>query len=184
MSLNAGTAYTRWGHDSCKSPASLIYRGSMGSSHRVHGGGGANHLCMPFDPQYVPGIGNGGGSYVHGSEYEGVNNINSGKRNIQDRNIPCAVCQVQSRSTAIMVPARNTCPSGWTREYYGFLMGGHHRQGKRNFICMDRHMKTLPGHAGNQDGSTLYSVATQCGWGLNCPPYQSEKPLTCAMCSK
>ena len=184
MPLNAGTTYTRWGHDSCESPASLVYRGSMASSAHSHNGSGANHLCMPFNPQYVSGIGNGGGAYIYGSEYQSVNNINYGKRNIQDRNIPCAVCRVQTRSTVIMVPARNTCPSGWTREYHGFLMAAHWRQQKRDYLCMDRGMKTLSGRAHYQGGNLLYSAAMQCNFGLDCPPYQAEKPLTCAMCTK
>ena len=48
---------------------------------------------------------------------------------------------------------------------------------------MDREMKTLSGYAGHQDANDLYSIATQCGYGLDCPPYQNEKPITRAMCS-
>ena len=181
---HTGTAFTRWGHDSCPAPATLIYKGSMAGAWFEHKGSGANHLCMPFDPEYVPDIGNAGNSYIYGSEYESVNQINFGKQNIQDRNIPCVVCGVQTRSTAIMIPARNTCPPGWSREYYGFLMGAHYAHTKRNYICMDREMKTLPGHAADRNGNILYSVSSACGSGLDCPPYQINKPLTCAMCTK
>ena len=182
---HTGTAYTRWGHDSCPAPATLIYKGSMAGSFFSHTGSGANHLCLPFDPQYVADVGNAGGtSRVFGSEYDGVNQINSGKQNIQDRNIPCAVCRVQMRSTGIMIPARNTCPPGWSREYYGFLMGAHHTHTKGNYICMDQEMKTLPGHAADRNGNVLYSVSSACNYGLDCPPYQNDKPLTCAMCTK
>ena len=126
--------------------------------------------CLPFDPEYVPGIENGGGAFIYGSEYREANQIDSGKRNIQYRNIPCAVCWVQMRSTAIVVPAHNSCPHGWTREYNGFLIAAHIALRKTNYICMDREMKTLPGHAGDQSGNLLYSVATKCGHGLDSPP--------------
>ena len=181
---HTGTAYTRWGHNSCPASATLIYKGSMAGAFFDHKGSGANHLCLPFDPEYVPDIGNAGGSTVFGSEYASVNQINSGKQNIQDRNIPCAVCGVQMRSTAIMIPARNTCPPGWSREYYGFLMGALNTHTKRNFICLDREMKTLPGHAADRNGNVLFSVSSVCSYGLDCPPYQNNKPLTCAMCTK
>ena len=147
----------------------------------LHGGSGANHLCLPFDPQYVPNVGNAGSAHVYGAEYEAVNQLNAGKRNIQDRNIPCAVCRVQTRSTVIMVPAHNSCPQGWTRENYGFLMATANSHGKGNFICMDREMKTLPGHGANRNGLLMYSVTTECSYGLDCPPYHTGKPFTCTM---
>ena len=181
--LYAGTTYTRWGHDSCPSSATAIYKGSMAGSWYQHKGSGANHLCLPFDPQYVPDVGNAGGSSIYGAEYEVVNQLNAGKRNIQDRNIPCAVCRVHTRSTVIMVPAHNTCPHGWTLEYYGFLMAAHNNHRKGDYICMDREMKTLPGHAADRNGDLLYSVTTECNYGLDCPPYQAVKPFTCAVCT-
>ena len=50
-----------------------------------------------------------------------------------------------------MVPAHNKCHDGWTREYYGFVMAADSSHRKGDYICMDRDMKTLPGHATNQD---------------------------------
>ena len=179
-----GSTYTRWGHDTCPSTATLVYKGSMAGTYFNNKGAGANHLCLPFDPEFVPGVGDFGGSYIHGSEYQSVNLVNSRKQVIENRNIPCAVCRVQMRSTALMVPAHNTCPHGWKREYYGFLMGAHHTHTKRNFICMDREMKTLPGHADDKKGNELYTVGTSCAHGLECPPYQVNKPMTCTVCTK
>ena len=155
----------------------------MAGSFFNHKGDGANHLCLPFDPEFVSGVGSSGGANIYGSEYRSANLINSAKRNIEHRNIPCAVCRVQMRSTAIMVPAHNSCPGGWTREYYGFLMAAYYTNRNTYYICMDREMKTLPGYAGDQKGNQLYSVGTQCGYGLDCPPYQADKPITCAMCT-
>ena len=181
--LNLGSTYTRWGHDSCPSTATLVYKGSMAGAWYSHGGSGANHLCLPFDPQYVADVGNVASAHLYGAEYESVNQLNAGKRNIQNRNIPCAVCRVHARSTVIMVPAHNTCPHSWTREYHLFLMAGANTHGKGNFICMDREMKTLPGHAADRNGHLMYGVTTQCTYGLDCPPYQASKPFTCAVCT-
>ena len=182
----SGTTYTRWGHDACPSTATLIYKGAMAGAYFEHKGAGSNHLCMPFDPEYDPDIGNtnAGGSYIYGSEYQSVNPLNPRKDSIEDRNIPCAVCRVQMRATTVMVPAHRTCPVGWTREYYGFLMGAHNSHGKRDYICMDREFKTLPGHAGDQKGNQLYSVGATGGYGLDFPPFLSSKPLTCTVCSE
>ena len=179
----SGTTYTRWGHDSCPSTASLIYKGSMAGSWFEQKGNGANHLCLPFDPEYIPDIGNSD-AQIYGSEYESVNQINSGKRNIQNRNIPCAVCRVEMRATSIMLPARYTCPRGWTREYKGFLMASYHSQRKSEYVCVDSEMRVLPGHAEDKDGNLLYSVGAICNYGLDCPPYLHDKPLTCSVCSK
>ena len=147
-------------------------------------GSGANHLCLPFNPQYAPHVGNAGGSLIYGSEYHQVDQVNSRNKRIHDRNIPCAVCRVQMRSTAMMVPARMACPYSWTREYYGFLMAAHSTLAKGNYICMDREMRSLPGHAGHQLANDLYPVTTECGFGLDCPPYLASKPITCVMCTK
>ena len=181
--MHTGTLYTRWGHDSCPATASLIYKGSMAGSHHRHGGSSSNHLCLPFNPQYVPGLNANSGAYLCGSEYRVASQLNVGNREVHNRNIPCAVCQVQTRSTALMVPAHSTCPYGWTREYHGFVLGAHYTYTKREHICVDREMKTLPGYPGNEDGNLLYSASVKCN-GLDCPPFQAEKPITCVMCTK
>lgn len=33
---------------------------------------------------------------------------------------------VKSRGSMLMMPARNDCPSGWTKEYHGYLMTSYH----------------------------------------------------------
>ena len=146
-----------------------------------HKGGGANQLCLPLAPQYLPDTGTSEAS-IYGSEYR-VWNSGIRRQDVLDRNIPCAVCRVQLRTSAIMVPARNTCLPGWTREYYGYLMAAHYTHGKNNHVCVDQQLTTLPGHAGYKGGNLLYVVSAPCGFGLDCPPYQDKKPLACAMCT-
>ena len=70
---NGGVVYTRWGKTSCPNVTGteLVYAGRAGGTWYGHTGGGANHLCMPNDPDYLrytPGV--QGYSYVYGAEYE------------------------------------------------------------------------------------------------------------------
>ena len=105
-----GVTYTRWGSTSC--PSTLVYSGRAGGNHCNKQGGGSNYLCMPNDPEYRLAYRTGvqGNSPVEGAEYERP--LVSGHHN---RNVPCAVCYVQNRTTSIMIPAKMNCPSGWIR---------------------------------------------------------------------
>ena len=174
-----GVTYTRWGSTSCSS--TLVYSGRAGGTHWNKRGGGSNYLCMPDDPEYgLPyRAGVQGLSPVDGAEYERP--LVSGHH---DRNVPCAVCYVQNRTTSIMIPAKMNCTSGWTREYYGYLMsdyqGDHYRT---QFICMDRNMEVIPGLQANTNGALFYHAEATCN-GLSCGPYNTEKELNCVVCTK
>ena len=64
--------------------------------------------------------------------------------------IPCAVCEVSTRSKHIMVPGTYECPSGWLVEYSGWLMTGHYgHKGRHEFVCLDKDPETVPGEANN-----------------------------------
>ena len=85
---------------------------------------------MPNDPEYTlsyaPGV--RGHSYVYGAEYEQP--LVSGHA---QHNALCAVCYLPTKNTVLMIPAKTSCPSGWTREYYGYLMS--EATGNRRTIC-------------------------------------------------
>jgi len=34
-------------------------------------------------------------------------------------NVPCARCYTETRSAVMMIPAKRSCPAGWTQEYEG-----------------------------------------------------------------
>ena len=102
-----------------------------------------------------------------------------------DHNVPCAVCYASTRETVLMIPARTSCPTGWTREYYGYLMltaknSPHYRT---TFECVDKDQDSVPGSAPNTDGAVFYHVEANCN-GLACPPYNNYKELNCAVCTK
>ena len=102
-----------------------------------------------------------------------------------DTDVPCAVCHVSNRTAVYMVPAKYTCPSGWTREYYGYLIAetagstNHHRS---QFTCVDTAFKSVDGSA-NNNGLLFFFVEGRCG-SLPCPKYDETKELLCAVCTK
>ena len=96
------------------------------------------YIGAAVDPQYL--------QYLSGLS---INQAN-------DRNMLCALCQVYGRTSKIMIPCRYECPSGWRREYYGYLMAGKH-------------------------GDYLfYTAEAQCGHFIPL----GDKDLTCVMCTK
>ena len=160
-----------------------MYSGRAGGTSYNKRGGASNYLCMPNDPEY--GLAYRAGvqdsSPVDGAEYEYP--VVTGRHN---HNVPCAVCYVQNRTTSIMIPAKMNCPSGWTREYYGYLMSTHifaSNHYRTQFICMDRNMEALPGLQANTDGALFYHAEATCN-GLSCGPYNTEKELNCVVCTK
>lgn len=160
--------------------------GRMGGESTGHLGGGSNCLCLPRDPiyeRYKPGHQNAG--YVYGVDYEvSDHNGDPFDKNLHDHEPPCAVCFVKSRSSLLMMPARNVCPSGWTEEYHGYLMTSHHaHKHSTEFICVDGNPEYIHGTKLNRGGSMLYLVEGVCG-SLPCRPYEAGRELTCAVCTK
>ena len=172
--------YTRWGSSSCPSvPGTrLVYAGRAAGSDRFTQGGGANHLCMPPDPQYNLRSRSGvqGNSPLHGTEYEYP------LQGTHEHNVPCAVCLAATRETVLMLPAKTTCPTSWTKEYDGYIMAPYYSQRRSTFECVDRSQESVPGSQANTNGALCYHVEATCN-GLQCPPYDPQKELTCAVCT-
>jgi hypothetical protein len=182
-----GVAYTRWGRTICPKGTSLIYEGLAAGSHYNHHGGSANVICIVKNPKYNPETTtvNINLGVLYGSEYQiGTGQaLNPGLRN--DHNVPCSVCHISTRSSQIMVPGTYECPSGWTTEYSGWLMGGHHaHKGRNMFVCMDKEAEVVPGQQANNDGNLFYHFEVDCGVGIPCPPYHDHKEMSCVVCTK
>ena len=185
---SAGVTYIRWGKNSCPTTpgTTRVYEGRAGGTRYIIQGGGAEKLCLPLDPDYIDAPRSTSTSIyystLHGAEYE----LHNGPlHNLFEHNVPCAVCYASTRATMIMVPAKTQCPSSWTREYYGYLMTergitGHHRS---SFDCVDVNPGVVPGGTGNTDGALFYYVIATCN-GLQCPPYQANRVVSCAVCTK
>ena len=176
--------YVRWGRTVCPSDqgTELVYSGRAGGSLYNHNGGGANHLCLPDDPDHLEySSGTQGYSYIYGVEYKSSSSQPLG--NVDDHNVPCAVCHVTTRATLLMIPAKVNCPTNWTTEYTGYLMTARSIHHRSTYKCVDKDPESVPGlnsHVSNN--ALLYHVEPHCS-GLSCPPYDREKELTCAVCS-
>ena len=179
-----GTVYIRWGRTTCPSVpgTELVYEGIAAGSFYSQKGGGSNRLCLPMEPKY--------GAYrsgvqdyspLHGSEYQTHGNFPI--PNTYNHNVPCAVCSVTSRSRILVVPARNDCPSMWTLEYSGYLMGEYKDHYRNTFECVDKDVESIPGSTSDVNGALFYVVEAKCD-GIPCPPYDPQKELTCAVCTK
>ena len=136
--------YVRWGKSSCPQieRTELMYSGLAGGTHHAQGGG-ANLLCMPADPQYTFPHQSGvrGQAHIHKVEYE------SPLRGGHNHEVPCAVCHVSTRPAVFMIPAKTSCPSSWTREYYGYIMTSWRQQGRGRlmFECVDEDQESMAG---------------------------------------
>ena len=182
---NGETVYVRWGNDECPSTAQLMYSGRAGGSHWNQAGGGSNPQCLPLDPNFLTTIsGSQYRGHIYGAEYQTYTDSNSHVHGHHNTDVPCAVCHVSNRTAVYMVPAKYTCPSGWTTEYYGYLMSERHNHvGRSQYTCVDIAFKSVTGSSANKDGLLFYFVEGRCG-SLPCPPYDNTKELSCAVCTK
>ena len=75
------------------------------------------------------------------------------------------VMSVIALQATYMAPAKYTCPTGWTREYYGYLMSSHYGSDRHRtqFTCIDNIFKPVPGTSANTEGLLFYFVEGRCG---------------------
>ena len=179
-----GAVYVRWGRTSCPTGqgTQLVYSGRAGGS-KHNQGGGANHLCMPDNPEHLQyGSGTQRYSYMYGVEYQ-IHNSQP-LYSVDNHKVPCAVCFAATRDTILMIPAKLTCPTNWTVEYTGYLMSEHINHHRSTYECVDKNPESVPGMDGStSDTAFLYHVEPNCA-GLSCPPYDAHKELTCVVCSR
>ena len=103
-------------------------------------------------------------------------------RSVNEANVPCAVCQSETRSVALLQPGKTSCPQGWTKEYAGYLMADEYNNEPRSAICIDEAAEGAGNPNDNERGVTAAMFAS-CG-GLKCPPYNPNGLVTCTLCTK
>ncbi len=87
-----------------------------------------------------------------------------------------------------MVPGKSSCPAGFMREYYGYLMSERVHSGHRRstFECVDKDLESasigMEVHNGRHMHALMDPVEAVCN-ALSCPPYNNYKEINCAMCS-
>ena len=171
--------YIRWGNSTYPYGADTIYSGVVAGSWHNHQGTAVNPLCLPPDPQYLLSL----SRYQNWVELYGAEYHTRGTPldHNHDRNVSCALCQVYGHTNKIMIPSRFECPSGWRREYYGYLMVGHDEsKAATQFTCVDESVEQISASGASTDGKLFYTVEAQCGYFIPC----SDKELTCVVCTK
>ena len=184
-SRNVGVTYIRWGKKTCPSTgAALVYKGYVGGSKFRNKGGGSNYVCLTRNPiyeKYQPGL-QSYFSRIYGAEYQS-SPANIFPANLNDHDVPCAVCHVTKRASQMMIPGRNLCPTGWTREYKGYLMAERHDHYRTMYTCVDENPDYKVGSKTSLNGVLFYFVEGVCG-SLPCRPYIEGRELTCAVCTR
>ena len=166
----------------------LYAAGLAGGEWYNNKGGGSNYLCLPLTPEFdehQSGPDGGYRGYVYSAEYETANFPPFASKHQHD--VPCAVCRANNRGSLVTIPAMMTCPSGWTKEYYGYLMTSYHAYNKQDFACVDRFSDSVPGGDGNQNGALFYQVEVRCSsdaGNLPCTSYTNGRELSCVVCTK
>ena len=182
--------YIRWGKSSCPSVAGtqLVYNGrASGGSSSILSGGGGEILCLPLDPDYINTVNSSSAQYfstLHGAEYD---TFLGPLHNLANQNVACAVCLASTRAAMTMVPAKTQCPPSWTREYYGYLMAERENDiqfAQSSFTCVDVNPDIIPGEAQDTGGTHFTNVIATCDDGIPCPPYEANRVLSCAVCTK
>ena len=146
-------------------------------------------LCLPLNPQWLTyNTGSTHVSWMRSVEYisEDYGIFSS---TIHSKRAVCARCFTQSRPAIMMIPARTTCPAGWTREYYGYLMASQENYAHpSNYICVyyspSYYTYSSPNYGGgltfvNADCDGNASI-DECGTG----EYVNNRQLTCVVCSR
>ena len=175
--------YVRWGRTVCPTGqgTELVYNGTAGGSKYDHKGGAVNIVCMPNNPdhgQFASGVQDL--SYMYGVALSLASS--QPLHNAYGDKLPCAVCLATTRVTTLMIPAKWNCPTNWTMEYRGYLMGGRHNHynGRTMYECIDKDPQSLGDSQWNS--AIIWHVEPNCD-ALPCPPYAAEKELTCVVCS-
>ena len=146
--------------------------------------GSSTHLCLHTQPNFLattPGKQTWGRTYLSAVEYQGRHHPPA-FGNLRNHDVPCAVCYSSGRTATITIPGRTSCPSSWTREYFGYLMAARHGYKSRAPFCIDINAESVPGNAANHPAAELFFMETTCN-GL-CPPYVNGAEVTCAVCTK
>ncbi|KAK7103169.1 uncharacterized protein [Littorina saxatilis] len=172
---SASSSFIRWGRKSCPWQTSLVYVGVAGGKHHMQSGSGTNPLCLTRTPQFDNTARPRNYGTLYGAEYDSIPGHH-------EHDVPCSVC-LAPQSTTIMVPATRTCPSGWTRQYYGHLVSQYQGHYATEYVCMDGSPEDDDSGVNKLEGLLFYYVVTVCG-SLPCPPYINGKVVTCVVCSK
>ena len=94
------------------------------------------------------------------------------------------MCKDIALSMELSTSMLHLSPTTMSRaQYNGYLMTEYYNHNRATFECVDQDPERIPGSAGNENGALFYRTEATCT-GLPCPPYDPQKELTCAVCTK
>ncbi|XP_048750851.2 short-chain collagen C4-like [Ostrea edulis] len=180
----SGAVYTIWGRRSCPlvNGTTTLYTGITSGKMYNMKGSGVTTLCLPHDPDSLPVSFHSPDdpytAFIFGSEFE------MNYKNVADNDdVPCAVCHAQTSTSALMIPAKLTCPQNWKLQYSGFMAAERYDYFASDFICVDLNPEYIEGtRAVNADGRLIHPVKARCG-SLPCPPYKDKQYVSCVVCT-
>ena len=154
--------------------------GIAAGGHYGEFGSGTSYLCLPHDPDSAPShfpyALDSSSSYVArawGAEFQ----FTCGNVKVDD-DVPCAACLDTEAKTYMMIPGKASCPSGWRKQYSGYICANYYRHlAASEYACVDDDPQYIEGRRQNLSGKLFYPALTVCG-SLPCPPYASAKYLT------
>lgn len=161
----------------------MLNTGITAGKHLSNTGSGTNTLCVPHDPDSLPSdfpttTYSGLYAALFGAEYQFTY-----KNVAVDDDVPCAICKVNPATATMMVPAKLSCPQGWTLQYHGYLGAGSYSDHASEYICVDSNPEYFEGlRQVNSDDHLIYPVKAYCG-ALPCPKYKQSQYLPCAICT-
>lgn len=150
--------YVHWGMKTYPNitATSQVYSGQIGSVLYSQTGS-SNYVCLPNDPEYDQHnqVEDDHRSPMYGAEYETAKS--PVLTAFQDFDVPCSLC-LGSGKTTLIIPARTSCYSGWTKEYQGYLMGAYHSYQGKEYICMVKHAEPIDSSGADLNGALIYNV--------------------------
>ena len=182
---NEGSAYIRWGSKQCPSGCTLLYSGQAAGSSHSETGSGANPLCLTLTPVYADHNDRDQSSAkIYGVNFKVSSSIVAAYSSVQNHVMPCSVCYRPERQSNVLVVGQDSCPTSWSLEYSGYLLGGHYSHQKSNWICSDASPDSLSSSSYSQ--GIWYSTEVECG-SLKCKTerkgYLQNREVTCTVCS-
>jgi len=177
------TTYIHWGRQTCSRNATLVYPGLAAAGY-------TDTLCMPLTADYnrsrAAAATSPGGlilTALYKTDYSTVPSLLD--QNM--KNVGCAMCEVEGAQHHMMVPAKLTCPTGWTKQYYGWLMATIELPSARgslstgDYVCVDDLGEGVPFIGGL---ARMYPVETDGFVVWLQDPSLLFRELACVVCIK
>ena len=171
-----GTVYTRWAKKTCPTGHERIYQGFMaGTRHNAGKAGPSNYLCLTIKPEYFAGNPTGGSAYAWSAEYQ----ESAGSPNVNNYEVPCALCYAPNASTHYEVHGLHSCASPAKVAYNGYLWASHYGHNSGDYACFDKNPERY-GNGSNHDHNLPYKVHIE-GYDPS-GKHHGSKQINCAVC--